>query len=303
LTRGLFDLIVMRLPGLNVRERAGLCLKYSKEEEIFSIRGFNEAKKMAERDLALLKGRGVNFVSIAEPQYPPLLREIYDPPALLYYLGSLPDPETPLLAVVGTRKPSGEALEWAYKFTRAFGEAGGGVVSGLALGVDAMAHRGNLDGHGKTFAVLGSACDEIYPSANRGLAARILSGGGAIISEYPPGTPPAKWSFPQRNRIISGLCRSVLVVEAGEKSGALITADFALEQGRDLWAAGAVFGEGCRKLVEDGAQVIRRAEDVFAQWGLPLDLKALEVKNEIDVKNKSNSLKDLALNIARELGI
>jgi len=315
--RGLLDLIIMRLPSLKPGERAGLCLKYSSEEEISAMCRFAEARRMAERDAVLMKARGIDFVSIAEPGYPPLLAEIFDPPAALYYRGRLPDAGKPLLAVVGTRKPCAGALEWTYRFARDFGRAGGSVVSGLALGIDAMAHRGNLDGQGRTFAVLGSGCDEVAPASNRGLAARILAGGGGIISEYPPGTPPARWNFPQRNRVISGLCRSVLVAEAGEKSGALITADFALEQGRDLWVAArqpespskssgfytadAVFGEGCRRLAEDGAQVISRAEEVFLQWGgaaeRSLDLQAREVKN------RSNSLKDLTLNIARELGI
>jgi DNA processing protein len=158
---------------------------------------------------------------------------------MLYYRGILPDPEKPLAAIVGTRKPSGAGSRAAYDFGKALGTAGIPVVSGLALGIDALAHRGNLEGGGPTAAVLGSSPDQIYPASNRPLARRIVEGGGVILSEYPPGTGPFKWNFPARNRIIAGLARGTLIVEAPEKSGALITAAFALELGRDLWVARA----------------------------------------------------------------
>jgi DNA processing protein len=204
--------------------------------------------------------------------YPPQLREVYDPPAVLFFRGTLPDPEKPLAAVVGTRRPSPAGAAQAYDIGRELGAAGLSVVSGLALGIDALAHRGNLDGGAATFAVLGSGADEIFPSGNRALAKRILETGGSLLSEYPPGTVPRPWRFPARNRIISGLARGVVIVEAPARSGALITARFALEQGRDLWVASAGAasprGAGTAKLAEEGAGIIESAAGVLAEWNL-----------------------------------
>jgi DNA processing protein len=231
--------------------------------------------------------QGIGWVSCVSEEYPPMLREIYDPPPVLFFRGRLPDPERPLVAVVGTRRPSAAAAAQAYDICRELGRRGLAVVSGLALGIDAMAHRGNLEGGGATVAVLGSGADEIYPSSNRPLAGRILESGGAILSEYPPGTGPRKWNFPARNRIISALARGTLIVEAPERSGALITARFALEQGRDLWvsssgaagmtaegrgepAAGFAIARraGTIKLAEDGAGIIGSAADILGEWNL-----------------------------------
>jgi len=170
---------------------------------------------------------------------------------------------------VGTRKPSAAAMTQTYDVAFGLGCGGLSVVSGLALGIDAMAHRGNIEGGAATFAVLGSAVDEVFPTSNRGLAHRVLDTGGALLSEYPPGTGPLRWHFPARNRIIAGLSRGVLVVEAPEKSGALITARCALDQNRDVWVASAgVAAEGTGRLVRDGAEVVRSASDVFGMWGM-----------------------------------
>ncbi|MDR0908343.1 MAG: DNA-processing protein DprA [Spirochaetaceae bacterium] len=213
---------------------------------------------------------GVNWTGIDDSSYPPLLRELHDPPEVLYYRGVLPDPEKALVAIVGTRKPSPEAANEAYKLGLQFGQANIVLVSGLALGIDALAHRGNLDGGGKTIAVLGSGLANIYPASNRALARRIVNEGGCMVSEYPPMTPPAKWTFPARNRIIAGLARSVIVEEAPAKSGALITADFALELGRDIWVGSQGlserWGAGTAKLVEDGARTITCAQDIVEDW-------------------------------------
>jgi DNA processing protein len=142
------------------------------------------------------------------------------------------------------------------------------VVSGLALGIDAMAHRGNVEGGAPTVAVLGCGPDMVYPHSNRPLARRILETGGIVLSEYPPGTRPYKGNFPARNRIISGLARGVVSVEAPEKSGALITARFAADQNRDLWVdkAGLPRGAGTARLAEEGAKVISSARDILAEW-------------------------------------
>jgi DNA processing protein len=226
----------------------------------------------AERHEKAFRLRGIRRVRCGEAGYPPLLGEIYNPPFLLYYLGRLPDPERPAAALVGTRKPSPAGSAQAYSLGRGLANAGIAVVSGLALGIDAMAHRGCVDGGGVTVAVLGSGLDELYPAANKPLARRILESGGAVVSEYPPGTKPYRWNFPERNRIISGLARGTVVVEAPERSGALHTARFALEQGRDLWAGKAGLlsprGAGTRKLVEEGCGTAVSAADILAEWNI-----------------------------------
>ena len=146
------------------------------------------------------------------------------------------------------------------------------MVSGLALGIDAIAHRGNIDGGAPTLAVLGSALDQVYPVSNRVLAGRVIEAGGALLSEYPPGTGPRKWNFPARNRIISALARGTVIIEAPVSSGALITARFAREQGRDLWVSSvglsSPLGEGVRKLAEEGAGRLSSALDIFKAWGI-----------------------------------
>ncbi|MDR2158738.1 MAG: DNA-processing protein DprA [Treponema sp.] len=291
--RGLLDLIIARIPGLSPAERIKLCEKFENEGEIAvlskkdidKITGHHESinariswsmdqvRFLAGKDEKAARLRDMSHVSWTSAAYPPLLREIFDPPVLLFYRGTLPGPDRPLAAVVGTRHPSAGALAQAYDIGRSLGALGIPVVSGLALGIDAMAHRGSLEGGGKTVAVLGSGCDEVYPASNRALARRILENGGLLLSEYPPGTGPRKWHFPARNRIIAGLCRGVLVVEAPVSSGALITARFALEQNRDLWvassgAAASPFGEGTAHLAAEGARVIHTAEEILEDWNL-----------------------------------
>jgi DNA processing protein len=215
--------------------------------------------------------------------YPPLLREIFDPPSFIYCRGPLPDPEKPAVALVGTRHPSAAASMQAYTLGREFARAGITVISGLALGIDALAHRGCLEGGGCTTAVLGSSVDEVYPASNRDLARRILKMGGALLSEYIPGTKPRKQYYPQRNRIISGLARATVIVEAPAASGALYTARFALEQGRDLFVASSgvasPLGEGTRRLAEEGCPIISCAAEILTEWGM---------SPEWDVQNSRN---------------
>jgi DNA processing protein len=287
--RGLLDLIIGRLPGISPADKIRLCKAFDREADLTRLSQGDVAaflgkspgdspwtmealRSRAEADRAAAGRGGIRYVSYAESAYPPLLREIYDPPALLFYRGALPNPELPMAAVVGTRKPSGAAAAQAYDLGRDFARGGIPVVSGLALGIDALAHRGNLEGGGRTAAVLGSGLDQVYPGANRMLARRIIEGGGVLLSEYPPGTEPRKWNFPARNRIIAALARGVLIVEAPAASGALITAQFALEMGRDLWVASAgaasPLGAGTRKLAQEGARVIARAETVLEEWGM-----------------------------------
>ena len=203
--------------------------------------------------------------------YPAQLAEIHDPPAVLFHRGTPPDPSRPLVGVVGTRLPTGAGRDAAFRLGFELARESIGLVSGLARGVDREAHEGCSSAGGYSLAVLGCGPDLVVPAASRGAARRLLEAGGMLLSEYPPGTLPRTWHFPERNRIISGLCRSVVVVEAPEGSGALYTADFALEQGRDLFvhAAGLAgsTGAGTRRLSEDGAVVIRSAAGILADWG------------------------------------
>ncbi|MFP3088768.1 DNA-processing protein DprA [Treponema sp. TIM-1] len=286
------DLIIRRIPEINSREQILLYKEFDRKEGLSILSkgviedilgrkllrvygGIEDLREQAERDIRTMGIRGIACVSFISSQYPPLLRELYDPPALVFYRGVLPNPERPLVAVVGTRRPTAAAGSQAYDIGKALADAGIPVVSGLALGIDAMAHRGNLEGGAPTVAVLGSSPDEVYPGANRVLARRIIDRGGAILSEYPPGTGPRKWNFPARNRIISGLARGTVIVEAPAFSGALITARFALEQGRDLWVTSSGMnstrGEGTRKLAEEGAGVISGAAEILRDWGIVLE--------------------------------
>ncbi|MCL2191774.1 MAG: DNA-processing protein DprA [Treponema sp.] len=287
--RGLLDLIIARLPGLSFREKICLCESLDVERDLVrrpdieALIGRKLAsgwdidliRMLAERDAHTANFRGINWVSWQSTEYPPMLREIYDPPVVLFFRGGLPNSEKPLVAMVGTRKPSPMATAQTFDVSRGLGRGGVSVVSGLALGIDAMAHRGNVEGGVPTFAVLGSGVDEVYPASNRALARRVLETGGALISEYPPGTSPRRWNFPARNRIISGLCRGVLIIEAPEKSGALITARFALEQNRELWVASvgvkdeAMFDRrGTQRLAEDGAEIVYSASDILEMWNV-----------------------------------
>jgi DNA processing protein len=336
--RGLLDLIIARLPGLKPTQRGALCKKLNSEDDIVrlsykeiieaagvspgyakqGILDFKDEKnnvpgkfnfnmddtmREAERDANVMKSRNIQYVSIVSNEYPPLLKEIFDPPAVLFYKGALRG-EATKLAVVGTRRPCAAALDWTHRFCSDLGGANISVVSGLALGIDAMAHRGNIDGGGETVAVLGSAVDEVYPQSNRTLARRILEKGGVLVSEYPPGTGPYKWHFPARNRIISGLCEAVLLVEAPVKSGALITANFALDQNRDLFvaapSAGNVFGEGCGRLTEDGAKRINNIRDLPGEWNI--EWNGADRNKESKHEENKNAASELAEMTIKELG-
>jgi len=290
--RGILDLIIALLPGLKPRNRIKLLKGFDCEDdfiiqskksieeclktEIKNFWNINNIRVRAQKVESVCRMRSIDRVSWKDMDYPPLLREIYDPPPVIFYRGKLPDPEKSMLGMVGTRRPSPEAAAQAFSIAQGAGKAGISVVSGLALGIDAMSHRGNLSGGAKGYAVLGSGADEIYPSSNRALAKQILDSGGAIITEYPPGTRPAKWNFPARNRIISALSRSLLIVEAPKKSGALITAAFALEQNRDLWVASSGVQarsflhdkSGTLKLAEDGAEIVYSELDILRKWNL-----------------------------------
>jgi DNA processing protein len=203
--------------------------------------------------------------------YPPLLLQLHDPPAQLYVRGLAELLAEPAVAIVGARSCSGYGAHVARMLGRELAAAGLVVVSGLARGVDGEAHRGALDAGGATVAVLGCGIDRDYPRAQASLAERIR-GHGAVVSEYPPGTEPAPWRFPARNRIIAGLCLATVVVEARERSGALITADFALELGREVFAVPgeitAALSAGTNDLLRQGAAPLLSPGDVLSALGI-----------------------------------
>lgn len=230
------------------------------------------ALRFAEEDEKNLTGSEIKCTFYWEESYPPQLREIYDPPYVLFYRGILPDYGKPMIAVVGTRYPTGRGINAAFQFGLSLGRCNLPVVSGLARGIDCAAHQGNIAGGGRTVAVLGNGIDQFYPVSSRSVGRDILVKDGCVISEYAPGMPPLKHHFPNRNRIISGLSRSTVVIEAPEKSGALITADYALEHGRDLFIhRDGTFGSagaGCRSLANDGARIITSAGEILDEWGI-----------------------------------
>ncbi|WP_027793208.1 DNA-processing protein DprA [Paraburkholderia acidipaludis] len=213
---------------------------------------------------------GNTLLTLADPAYPPRLFSTPDPPPLLYVQGRVSLLHERGIAVVGSRSATPPALEDAARFGRAFAAAGLAVVSGLALGVDGAAHRGALDESGATVAVVGTGIDLVYPTAHRALAARIAEH-GAIVSEWPLGTPARSANFPQRNRVIAALVEGVLVVEAAMRSGSLITARLANEMGRDVFALpGSIHApltRGCHRLIKQGAQLVETPEEVLESLG------------------------------------
>ncbi len=204
--------------------------------------------------------------------YPKRLSSLPGMPEKLYVMGKVPKDDRPSIAIVGARMCSAYGRIQAFSYGKYLSNAGVQVISGLALGIDAEGHKGALEGNTPTFAVLGSGADVCYPAANRHLYERILRNGGGIISEYPPGTLPRNYFFPARNRIISAFADVVLVVEAKEKSGSLITAGCGLEQGKSIYAIpGAVndaLSRGCHKLIYDGAGIAYCPEILLEEWGI-----------------------------------
>jgi DNA processing protein len=214
---------------------------------------------------------GIASLARRDPAYPPLLAELYDPPARLFVRGEPGVLTRAAVAVVGARSCSAYGAQVARSLTRDLAAAGVTVVSGLARGVDGEAHRGALEGGGITVAVLGCGIDRDYPRSHSDLARRIVAT-GAVVSEYPAGVEPAPWRFPARNRIIAGLALATVVVEARERSGALITADFALELGRDVFAVPgeitSALSAGTNELLRQGAAPLTSVRDVLGAIGV-----------------------------------
>lgn len=235
------------------------------EHAVFNLVHFSK-DKFLEREDELLKARYVSVITVEDDRYPEHLREIDSAPVLLYIRGKVDVLKEPSVAIVGSRRASMYGLNTARTFAVELAGAGLSVVSGLARGIDTAAHQGALQTQGVTIAVLGCGLNHIYPVENDKLAERIIAD-GAVISEFPMETPPVSYNFPRRNRIISGLSKGVLVVEAALKSGALITSDYALEQGREVYAVPGQVGEsasqGTNRLIQQGAKLVMSVEDML----------------------------------------
>ena len=236
----------------------------------------------------------IQEISINDENYPKSLKEIKDAPKVLYYIGSLSKPDEKIFAIVGTRLCSSYGKQVALEIAGDLAEAGLTIVSGLAPGIDTFSHQATLERKGRTIAVLGTGLDEksLYPKDNIKLSRKIVETGGCLISEYPPGTPGSKITFPQRNRIVSGLSLGVLVIEAKQKSGALITANLAFEQKRKVFAVpGPIHSsnsKGCHYLIKKGAKLVESASDILKE--LNLNLLIYEINRIAGGENEQENL-------------
>jgi len=294
---------------------------------LMSVNGIREGiarkivAKACEKDptrlLKTIDLMGARILCYHDPEYPSLLKKIHDPPMILYLKGKAIPTKKIRVAIVGSRNPTPYGLKAAEKIARGIAMRGFGVVSGMARGIDTAAHKGCLAGGGFTIAVLGTGIDRVYPSSNKALYEHI-SQHGTLLSEFPPGTPPEPRNFPIRNRIISGLSKGVVVAEATMKSGSLITASLALDQGRDIFAVPGSINSfksaGSHFLIKQGAALVENADDVLEGLGLNFNssLKTVAPKEQplppMDESERSvfDTLGDYPVHIdqiAREAGL
>lgn len=282
-------LVLHRASGVGLRTMQKLLAKFSSVEEILRadtlllrnlglseeiIAGIKQPDWQAiERDLVWASRDKQSIIAFTDLIYPILLKEIVGAPLVMFVKGDAAILHDPQLAVVGSRNPTATGKENAYAFAKCLVATGVTITSGLALGIDTAGHRGALDGGGHTIAVMGAGLDYLYPKRNIKLAEEIVAGGGALVSEFPLGVAPTPLNFPQRNRIISGLSLGTLVVEAALHSGSLITANFALEQGREVFAIpGSIhnpLARGCHGLLRQGAKLVESVSDILEEL-LPL---------------------------------
>ncbi|MDR1888750.1 MAG: DNA-processing protein DprA [Zoogloeaceae bacterium] len=284
------------IPGIGGESQRKLLAAFGLPEQIFAAGHLAHRKVIASKadllvnvDHAALERKiaaalewaaqpGCHIITLADSQYPPQLLEISDPPSLLYVRGDPSLLRRPALAIVGSRNATPQGLKTAEDFACTLAMAGLTIVSGLALGIDAAAHRGALtagnrarEGASSTVAVIGTGADRLYPARNQELA-RQIGEHGVIVSEFPLGSPAAAANFPRRNRIISGLARGILVVEAAQESGSLITARLAGEQGREVFAIpGSIhspLSRGCHRLIKQGAKLVESAQDILEELGV-----------------------------------
>lgn len=239
--------------------------------------GGASAPEGLQQTAAWLAEPGNLIITLGDPRYPQALLQIPDPPPLIYVKGNPALLDAPALAIVGSRNATPQGVALAESFASTLSDAGLTIVSGLALGIDAAAHRGGLAGRARSIAVVGTGLDIVYPARNRALA-HALAEGGALMSEFPLGTGALAGNFPRRNRLISGLARGCLVIEAAAQSGSLITARLANEQGRDVFAVpGSVhspLSKGCHLLIKQGAKLVESAQDVLEELNMSAPARA-----------------------------
>jgi len=253
---------IFRMPDLRLLEITG-----ERFDGIERIRSVRESAEYA-AEMAYVEKAGIKLVCCKDQSYPELLRNIYDPPPVLYYKGRLCPGDANAVAIVGARKCSFYGLQMAERLASGLAERGVTVVSGMARGIDSAAHRGALKAGGRTIAVMGSGFRHVYPSES-GKLMRAICERGAVVTEYSSDTLPFRGNFPRRNRIISGMARGVVVVEAARKSGAMITVDMALEQGREVFAvpgrADFFTSGGTNRLIQNGAKLVMDVDDILEE--------------------------------------
>lgn len=269
-------------------------------------------KLRSERDPAReydsMLNKGIRFTSIDDPEYPERLRRIPEPPMGVFHIGQIPHDDCPSIAIIGSRACSNYGKEMSLKFAKDLSKAGFDIISGMAVGIDGYSHRGALNVGGRTSAVLGSGVDVCYPEGNRDVYER-LKECGTILSEYYPGTPPLHVNFPRRNRIISGLSDAILVIEAKEKSGTLITVDQGLEQGKDIFAVPGkitdTMSAGCNDLILRGASIALSAaniiEEMAPKYGISFNSKRVNLRRStgterVEKKSGSKTMKEMNIN-------
>lgn len=298
----IYDIWLKTLDGVSQQKKIELVKNLGNSKTVYqasksileNIKGINkdisniilENKDMnkAEKILNTMRKEDINGITFYHDSYPKSLREIYNPPFLIYMRGNLLSADESAIALVGARKATSYGKWAAHTIASKLAEYGVTVVSGMAYGVDTFAHQGALENGGRTIAVLGCGVDICYPKSNYKLMKQIIEQ-GAVISEYDPGTPPLPRYFPARNRIISGLSKGIVIVEAGLKSGSLITAEYALEQGRDVYAIPgnieSIYSQGTNKLIKEGAIPIISIEDFLYELNLVNSSITLDDKIEL----------------------
>lgn len=273
-TRAVFDLLKAFGGADEVRAASRASLTRFVPAELADAIHRGPESATLDRTLNWVAANGHWLIAWDDPGYPRTLLSLPDPPPVFLYVGERALLNRPALAIVGSRNATPRGREHAEAFAAALSDAGLTIVSGLALGIDASAHRGGLAGAGRSVAVIGTGPDRVYPAANKALAQELARSGG-LLSEFTLGTPPLQGNFPRRNRILSGLSRGVLVVEAALDSGSLITARLAAEQGREVFAIpGSIdspFSKGCHRLIRDGAKLVETASDVLEELDLAAD--------------------------------
>lgn len=276
------------LPGIGNKRKQLLLKQYQKPKKIYQksaielvkIPGIGEKladmitnlqiREEAKFQMDWVNKENINLISLLDKEYPSYLKEIYDPPIVLYTKGNFKLLAEPGMGIVGCREASEYGRKAALYFSFQLAKKDITIISGLARGIDSFAHIGALGAVGKTIAVVGNGLDIVYPKENRKLEREIVEKGGCIVSEYPLGTKPHKMNFPARNRIISGLSKGILVIEAKEKSGTLITVDFAIEQGRDVFVIpgniNSLNSKGTNELIKQGAKIVTCYEDILNEF-------------------------------------